>query len=80
MRCVAAADDSTPVRIEWMKDDRAITYNEVVKQNDEGHLELNVRRANDKEVFAAKYTCIASNGYDTRYASAVIEKPKEGAS
>ena len=77
-KCKAKSDDSTPVRIRWLKDDVEIPYNiNPIAVNSIYFLLDNVNENGQDQGASHKYTCIASNGYSEARASAFLRMPRE---
>ena len=75
--CKGKADDSTPVEYDWLWEGRDVVYQEGrVQQDEDGSLRLITKNEDDGgKSFEGNYTCVATNGYSSVRASAVLETP-----
>ena len=77
-QCNAKSDDSTPVKIRWLKDKVEIQYiNHRIMVNSTD-FSLHIRTEDDQDQGASyegEYTCIASNGYSEVTAVAKLTLP-----
>jgi len=77
-KCKAKSDESTPVRIRWLKDDVEIPYNINPIAVNSIYFLLNNKNENDQDQGAShKYTCVANNGYSEARASAFLRISRE---